>query len=80
MRLSNSARHCGRCGNTCGRRPNAESPCVDGACVVRCRPGFLDCNGDAADGCETNVVAQPDDARRCPSSGDAGVDAALDAR
>lgn len=80
MRLSNSARHCGRCGNSCELRPNAYNPCVAGTCVTRCRPGFLDCNGDAADGCETNVVAVPDAERRCPSSGDAGVDAAADAR
>ena len=73
MRLATSARHCGRCNNVCERRPNAEAPCVDGVCTFACRFGFLDCNGDPADGCETNVYALPPDARRCPASGDAGA-------
>ena len=73
VRLATSPRHCGRCGNVCGFEPNTVSPCVDGACVFTCRGGFLDCNGDRADGCETNVYALPPDAWRCPASGDAGA-------
>jgi hypothetical protein len=44
--------HCGRCGNIC-TFPNAAAMCVAGTCRMgACNPGFVDANGDPADGCE----------------------------
>jgi hypothetical protein len=36
--------------------PQAVSECVDGRCVIgSCDPGYGDCDGDAANGCETSL-------------------------
>jgi hypothetical protein len=77
VQLAVNARHCGRCDNSCGVRPNATVPCVDGACAAQCRPGFYDCNCDPGDGCEEDLSALPLSEQRCPGDGgarDAGVD------
>ena len=46
--------------NTCPSAPHAIGVLVDGACTITCDPGWGNCNGDVADGCEkelTNDVA-----------------------
>jgi hypothetical protein len=51
--LGTSAANCGACGHACNL-PNAAPACAAGACAVgACNLGFGDCNGSAADGCET---------------------------
>ena len=47
--------NCGGCGAACGTRANASAACASGACRYTCAPTFGDCNGMAADGCETNT-------------------------
>lgn len=47
---------CGACGVTCPSRPNATTTCVSGQCGFDCVGGWGDCNGQAADGCETNLT------------------------
>jgi hypothetical protein len=50
-----SASNCGGCGNTCSFA-NGVGACMNGSCVlVACNAGFGDCNGNSADGCETNT-------------------------
>ena len=50
-----SVNHCGSCGDVCSIA-NGGSSCVAGSCAVAgCNPGFSDCNGVAADGCEVNT-------------------------
>lgn len=57
--------HCGACGDKCAPA-HGEGSCSNGACVVtRCDPGFEDCNGRAADGCETAL----DDVDHCGGCG-----------
>lgn len=49
----NSVTNCGRCGNACSAG-NASVTCEHGKCaVVKCKPGFDDCDGDESNGCET---------------------------
>ncbi len=63
--LATSASHCGACGRACSL-PNATSVCVAGACgVSRCNPGFGDCDGNPANGCETNLAAAPSHCGAC---------------
>jgi cysteine-rich repeat protein len=54
-----SDEHCGSCGFDCtGRFPNANSFCEASgtpACGFSCFEGFVDLNGFAADGCETEI-------------------------
>jgi hypothetical protein len=56
--LATDANHCGGCGVRC-RLPHVTAPrCLGGGCAVgTCEPGWSDCNGDAADGCEVNTGA-----------------------
>jgi hypothetical protein len=47
--------HCGACGAACALA-NATSTCAGGACaVLRCAAGYGNCDGLAANGCETNL-------------------------
>jgi hypothetical protein len=47
--------NCGACGNSCATILNAVETCVGMACnYSACDTGFLDCNGNRLDGCETN--------------------------
>lgn len=49
--------NCGGCGVTC-RPANATGACAAGTCGVgACAAGYGDCDGSAANGCETNVRA-----------------------
>jgi len=51
---------CGACGEMCAIA-NGTGGCDMGACVVAsCDPGFDDCNGDPADGCETPLNTNAD--------------------
>lgn len=47
---------CGGCGLRCPNLDNAQMACVGGACTGTCLPGFGDCNGEVADGCERNLL------------------------
>jgi hypothetical protein len=65
--LATDAINCGACSNRC-RFPNAAARCIDGACALgACVVGFADCNGVAADGCETNLAADPTHCGACPT-------------
>ncbi len=63
--------HCGACGRACAGGPNATGRCVMGACVNECAGGFGDCDGNAANGCETPLTTSPAHCgmcgRACPS-------------
>lgn len=48
--------NCGSCGNTCSVS-GGNAACVAGQCeVAGCGSGFEDCDGDASNGCETDVT------------------------
>ena len=49
--------HCGACANACPQRPHATRTCDQGTCGFTCDSGWADCNGQAADGCESNLGA-----------------------
>ncbi|NCQ59708.1 MAG: hypothetical protein GW913_03445 [Myxococcales bacterium] len=51
--------NCGACGNRCAV-PNGSSSCTGGICsFVRCNPGWADCDGLEATGCEVNTTVDP---------------------
>jgi len=57
--------HCGACGRPCVI-PNGTPGCADGVCRVgMCNEGFADCDGDAANGCETDVRTASANCGRC---------------
>ncbi len=46
--------------------PNAVADCGPAGCAIKsCNPGYADCNNDPADGCETNVSADPTNCGSC---------------
>jgi len=55
INLQTNVSRCGSCTNVCNLTRATEA-CVAGACAVAsCDPGFGNCDGVAANGCETNV-------------------------
>ncbi|MFO0624782.1 MAG: hypothetical protein U0325_04135 [Polyangiales bacterium] len=57
--------NCGACGRRCPTPPNAVPSCVGGACgILRCNAGWADCDGQASNGCETNITL-PGNCGRC---------------
>ncbi len=59
------AMNCGSCGRGCNLA-NAVSDCADGSCrLVRCNPGFADCDGNPLNGCEVNLQTSLTHCGRC---------------
>jgi hypothetical protein len=64
--LATDPNNCGGCGIVCSA-PNAIANCTNRVCgIAACNSGYADCNGLAADGCETNVA---NDAMNCGTCG-----------
>ncbi|MBK9263985.1 MAG: hypothetical protein IPM54_29810 [Polyangiaceae bacterium] len=67
------AEHCGGCGNTC-MAPNANMACAESQCMIAsCMDNFGDCNGNLADGCETDLTTHPDHCGMCGNSCQGGL-------
>lgn len=48
---------CGTCNNDCRGRPNVLSAgCDQGECAFVCAPGYADCDGKVANGCEASLA------------------------
>ncbi len=70
--LVTSVNNCGACGVVCSAA-NAVSACSGGACTIAsCSPGFADCNGNARDGCEINILNDPANCGACGRACNAG--------
>ncbi|MEZ4367784.1 MAG: MopE-related protein [Kofleriaceae bacterium] len=52
-------------GASCGDVPHAVSACSLGGCVLQCLPGFFDCDGNYANGCEADLSADADNCGTC---------------
>lgn len=59
--------NCGGCGEEFSCEvPNADTECVDSACVIlECDGSFGDCDADVANGCETNLLTDLDHCGEC---------------
>jgi hypothetical protein len=66
--IQNDPANCGACGSVCGASNTASSPgCLDGRCRLTCRAGFGNCDGNGANGCETNLSTSPTNCGVCGS-------------
>jgi hypothetical protein len=65
--IQTSISNCGSCNSVCVPGPNVASiACVNGVCVITgCVGSFRDCNGQAADGCETNINTSVNNCGNC---------------
>ncbi len=69
--------HCGACGTACAPFPNAASNCTAGACSIgACNSGFTDCDGNAANGCETSLLASDQNCGACGNACGQGLECA----
>ncbi len=67
--LARTVTHCGSCGRTCVTANVATTECAGGACrIVSCDAGFADCDGNPANGCETDTRVS---AMNCGTCGNA---------
>lgn len=65
--ITNDVEHCGDCNEPCDGERALGYICDDAVCrVVACEPGFADCDGDGANGCEVALG----DPSNCGSCGD----------
>lgn len=64
--LDDPAFGCGASGCAPCAIPGADARCEAGQCVLdSCRDGFADCNLDPSDGCETDLLGDPDSCGGC---------------
>jgi hypothetical protein len=63
--IATDANHCGSCTNIC-IFPNATAGCVGGGCTLgACASGFGNCDGNAANGCETSLMTSNTNCGAC---------------
>jgi hypothetical protein len=56
VNITNDPANCGQCGYVCNL-PNAVSGCANGDCIVSsCLGNYRNCDGNPANGCETNIL------------------------
>ncbi len=71
--VQGDSNNCGACGRVCAAPPGRRVSCEAGACLTgACLPGFADCNGIAADGCEADIATDPLNCGSCGSACMAG--------
>ena len=66
LNLSTNLTNCGGCGNACPARPHAPATCSGGSCTLVCDTGYLNCDGNLTNGCETTPST---DALNCGGCG-----------
>jgi hypothetical protein len=58
--------NCGACGNVCPNAPNSSPICSGGVCgISACNAGYSNCDNLAANGCEVNTTADPNNCGAC---------------
>lgn len=74
--LSSDPENCGACGRRC-RFDGAASTCVAGVCALgACAQGYANCDGNAANGCETDTTTSAANCGACGRAVDVMADPA----
>lgn len=65
--LQSDRAHCGACGAACPQPAGATVACVNAACTLTAcaDPTYRDCDGNAANGCEMNIVSDRNNCGAC---------------
>ncbi len=64
INTNSSPAHCGDCGTACDAT-NGTATCTAGSCGITCNTGFANCDGNVANGCETNLGTNPSNCGGC---------------
>ncbi|WP_224369607.1 hypothetical protein [Hyalangium versicolor] len=59
VNLTEDPNHCGTCSTSCDTPGDAVGVCVAGTCGNACAVGRYDCDGNAANGCESTYACSP---------------------
>ncbi len=59
--------HCGGCSTVCTAGPHQTAMCMGGMCRPACDMGFAHCSMVATDGCEQDILSDPDNCGGCGS-------------
>lgn len=51
-----SLSHCLTCNNACATAPHSSATCTGSGCGIACDPGWGSCDGNTANGCETDLT------------------------
>jgi hypothetical protein len=65
--------NCGGCNIVCPTYPHTLPTCAGGTCGYECVYGWADCNHIAADGCEVDILNDPNNCGGCVAGCDSGV-------
>ncbi|MBL8684203.1 MAG: hypothetical protein JNK05_33825 [Myxococcales bacterium] len=75
VNVQSDVNNCGVCGRACAFA-NAGATCNVGMCqITTCNPGFSNCNGFSADGCETNTNTSTNNCGACGRACGGGANA-----
>lgn len=65
VNTSNDAANCGSCNMRCPGATNASGTCNASRCSIACNPGFANCDGSMANGCEVDTNTAVGNCGRC---------------
>ena len=64
--LLNDNNNCGGCGISCKVNNNMNTECINGICTpISCVANHSDCNNELTDGCEVNILFNPNNCGTC---------------
>ena len=73
VNLVTDSRNCGRCGTVCPTVANGAAVCIQGVCGFNCSPGWGNCDGNRANGCEVSLNTDSRNCGRCGTVCSAGA-------
>ena len=73
--LNTDNANCGACNVACANVPNVTAGVCNGSgkCTLTCAPGFKDCDGKAANGCEVNINTDTNNCGACGTTCNQGA-------